>query len=244
MGSSPPASERGSVTAIRRDAAEGGGGEFRIRLVLTQTFRSLLARPGTFLLLSLLPALVLANVGDVGSIAQISEQLSDRTEWPHIFFFGLHVVWRGFIVVLALGMVAAFGTFRALSSSDVGFGEFLRPAWRRILALLGLAAVLAAVLAAGTFAEIFVRSIFGIQLVPDHHPSVTALLLLSLGTLALGAIHVLAIPALTMLSVSVPACVVELLGPMASMARSVRLTRGCRWKLFGILLFAGFIGGG
>ena len=40
---------------------------------------------------------------------------------------------------------------------------------------------------------------------------------------------------LTMLYVSVPACVVERLGPIKSMGRSARLTKGHRWKIFGLL---------
>jgi hypothetical protein len=40
---------------------------------------------------------------------------------------------------------------------------------------------------------------------------------------------------MTMLYVSVPACVVERLGPIKSMGRSARLTKGHRWKIFGLL---------
>jgi hypothetical protein len=45
---------------------------------------------------------------------------------------------------------------------------------------------------------------------------------------------------LTMLFVSAPVCVVERLGPFKSMGRSARLTKGNRWKIFG-LWFATFI---
>jgi len=37
-------------------------------------------------------------------------------------------------------------------------------------------------------------------------------------------------------AITVPACVVEKLGPVASMGRSARLTKGHRWKIFGTLL--------
>ena len=40
----------------------------------------------------------------------------------------------------------------------------------------------------------------------------------------------------TMLFVSMPACVVEKLGPFKAMGRSARLTKGHRWKIFGIWL--------
>src|SRR5262245_32352538 len=40
----------------------------------------------------------------------------------------------------------------------------------------------------------------------------------------------------TMLFVSTPACVVEHCGPFASMSRSSELTKGHRWKVFGVLV--------
>jgi hypothetical protein len=40
----------------------------------------------------------------------------------------------------------------------------------------------------------------------------------------------------TMLFVATPACVVERLDPFSSMERSARLTKGHRWKIFGLLL--------
>jgi hypothetical protein len=47
---------------------------------------------------------------------------------------------------------------------------------------------------------------------------------------------------LTMLFVTIPACVVERLGPIKSMGRSARLTKGHRWKIFG-LVFATLVVG-
>jgi hypothetical protein len=47
---------------------------------------------------------------------------------------------------------------------------------------------------------------------------------------------------MTMLFVTIPVCVVERLGPIKSMGRSARLTKGHRWKIFG-LVFATIIVG-
>jgi hypothetical protein len=47
----------------------------------------------------------------------------------------------------------------------------------------------------------------------------------------------------TMLLVSMPACVVEQLGPGKSMSRSKQLTKGHRWKIFGLWLLAMFVAG-
>jgi hypothetical protein len=48
---------------------------------------------------------------------------------------------------------------------------------------------------------------------------------------------------MTMLFVATPACVVERLGPIKSLGRSAQLTKGHRWKVFG-LWFLTIIGGG
>ena len=51
---------------------------------------------------------------------------------------------------------------------------------------------------------------------------------------------------MVMWAISVPACVVEGLGPVASLRRSSRLTKGHRWKIFGLvilLMIVNFIAG-
>ena len=47
---------------------------------------------------------------------------------------------------------------------------------------------------------------------------------------------------MSMLFVAMPACVVEKLGPLKSMGRSAQLTKGHRWKIFGLWL-ATIVGG-
>jgi hypothetical protein len=47
----------------------------------------------------------------------------------------------------------------------------------------------------------------------------------------------------TMLFVAMPACVVEQLGPVRAMGRSARLTKGHRWKIFGIWFAVLLVGG-
>jgi hypothetical protein len=48
---------------------------------------------------------------------------------------------------------------------------------------------------------------------------------------------------LLMWYVAVPVCVVEKMGPVRSLGRSRQLTKGCRWKLFGLMLLVGIVGG-
>ena len=55
----------------------------------------------------------------------------------------------------------------------------------------------------------------------------------------------LAIPGIiifTMTAITVPACVIERLGPLAAMSRSIALTKGHRWRILAIYLIE-FIGG-
>ena len=61
-----------------------------------------------------------------------------------------------------------------------------------------------------------------------------------------GATLLLVIPGIivfVMWSVSVPACVVDGLGPIASLSRSAELTKGYRWKVFGLILVLSLING-
>jgi hypothetical protein len=56
----------------------------------------------------------------------------------------------------------------------------------------------------------------------------------------------LVIPGLILLAmwyIATPACVVEQLGPLGSMRRSSQLTKGYRWKIFGLMLLLIIIGG-
>ncbi len=46
----------------------------------------------------------------------------------------------------------------------------------------------------------------------------------------------------TMWFVAIPVCVVERLGPISSLGRSRRLTKGHRWKILGLLLLLYLIG--
>jgi hypothetical protein len=47
---------------------------------------------------------------------------------------------------------------------------------------------------------------------------------------------------LTMWFVATPVCVVETLGPMRSMRRSSQLTKGHRWKIFGLIFLVAVVG--
>jgi uncharacterized membrane protein len=66
-----------------------------------------------------------------------------------------------------------------------------------------------------------------------------SLLVAILGTLAMIVLVVPGIIVWCMFAVAVPVCVVEGLGPRASMSRSSFLTKGNRWRIFGIFVVIG-----
>jgi len=75
-------------------------------------------------------------------------------------------------------------------------------------------------------------------------PAVIGVTLLSgfFGGIAAIALIFPAFMVMTMLYVATPACVVERLGPFASLSRSAVLTKGSRWRVFGMICVVGFIG--
>ncbi|HEX3502155.1 MAG TPA: hypothetical protein VHU22_02050 [Xanthobacteraceae bacterium] len=70
----------------------------------------------------------------------------------------------------------------------------------------------------------------------------TTICVIILYALAFIALVVPGLIVLTMLFVAIPACVVERLGPIKSMGRSARLTKGHRWKIFGLLSATTIVG--
>jgi hypothetical protein len=71
----------------------------------------------------------------------------------------------------------------------------------------------------------------------------TAFLTVLLGGLALLLLVVPALILLTMWYVAIPACVVEQTGPWMSLSRSAALTKGNRWKVFGMMTLVILISG-
>lgn len=49
---------------------------------------------------------------------------------------------------------------------------------------------------------------------------------------------------MTAWAMALPAASVERLGPVAALRRSMALTRGARWQVFGVILLVGIVGGG
>ena len=123
-------------------------------------------------------------------------------------------------VVIGLALLAAFGLSLLLASAAVSFGVAQDIGGRRFS--LG-------------------RSL-GVML--TRSPAILALALL-IGLYGMFALAFLIVPGaivFSVYSVAIPACMIEGLGPFQSMSRSAFLTKGNRWRIFGILC-ALYVGG-
>ena len=135
-----------------------------------------------------------------------------------------------FLLFSLLTATITFGTFQALRGRDVRVGDCLNRGLSRFLPVIGVS--IASGLAAGLALAIFLVPAF--MLSPQGPPAGG----LSLSTKIWIASGVMvAIVVIISLWVAVPATVVERKGVFASLRRSAELTRGCRWMVFGTLLF-------
>jgi len=132
----------------------------------------------------------------------------------------------GVIIVLSFTLVGQglllLGAFQRLRGQPLRVGQALQRVFARLAPLVGLSIVWGlAIILAMVFILMFVAMLtgligpFAIVLVP--------------------AVYALLAYILVVWAVIVPACLVEDLGPIASLIRSANLTKGYRWKIFGIM---------
>jgi hypothetical protein len=154
------------------------------------------------------------------------------------FFLLTAIAWSPFLLFLLLSLGAASG-------APAGAG---RGALAGVSALLwGVFSVLGqAVIFYGAFQQMLDRSFaIGESLkrgLARFFPIFGLLICLTLGV-GLGALLFI-IPGMilwVMWSVAAPVCVVEGAGPLASLSRSAALTKGHRWRIFGILFVIGIV---
>lgn len=158
-------------------------------------------------------ALVVSSTGDIGGLGTTAI---------------VAVVVAVMLFVLILYMLASctmvYGTFQVLRNRPVGVGDCIRRGLPAVPRVIGIAilSVLAFLLVGGLLA-------------------LPGFLILS-GSSMIGFVWMFAaflIPGLmiyTALWVAVPAAVVERTSVADSMRRSTNLTKGCRWRVFGVLL--------
>jgi hypothetical protein len=128
----------------------------------------------------------------------------------------------GFMLPVILQAVLTFGVFQFLRGHEVEPVRSVREGLSRILPVLGVA------LLTGLLILVVI---------------VVIVLLLQVGAIPALFLGILLIVIVCVFYVAVQVAVVEHLSPIRAMARSAWLTRGARWKIFGILLLIG-IGNG
>ena len=128
------------------------------------------------------------------------------------------------MVVFLLAYVAtagiAHGTFEALRGRKPRLGSCLRQGFNQFFPVLGVA-ILTLLALAGTMLPGTLIGVFG------GRGLLIFLVLLSLIPMCM---------VLTVLWVAIPACVVERPGVTESLGRSAALTKGNRWRVFGIIV--------
>jgi MFS family permease len=147
--------------------------------------------------------------------------------------------------VMGVEVVSFVGVKHPDPAASVRIGLLMMAA----VAFWGLAMMIAqAIVLYGTFQDMRGKPMrFGEAIVKGFARFFPILGLAICSLIAVGAGFVLLIiPGIifgVMFYVALPACVVERLGPIASMKRSIALTKGHRWKIFGILILIGLLSG-
>lgn len=182
------------------------------------------------------------SIGDV-----LSRTFSTLADKP-VFFFGLAAmtalpsavinagvlgpssmtllpVFCNMLLGLMIQGAIAYGVFSSLADQDPSWGEALARGFRRTfyLFLIGLImGLLVVALSAGFAMFIFVL----------RSAAILGFLLMLVAGAAM----------ICFWAVTIQACVVEQLGPIASFNRSAELTKGYRWHLFGLLVLIFVVG--
>lgn len=146
-----------------------------------------------------------------------------------------------FLIFFLAGVVASLPAFlliRRFGAEGIGIGmiEYL---W---LAICNAAVITPAAFQAIRGLPVSVGDALTIGLDRVIPVVLLEIITLLLAGLAMLALIVPGLILLTMWYVGTPACVIELTGPWASLKRSAQLTKGYRWKIFGLWLLLAFVG--
>lgn len=184
---------------------------FSVGDVLSRTISTLLDKPMLFFGLAAIAALPSTVVNSITFTSGFTAFIS--------FFLNL-------LFGLMIQGAMAYGVFISLAGNDPSWGEVVSRGFRHVLRMFlivlifGLLFILLSIVA--TMFIVFLKS--------GAFAVITALLMLV----------VMAIAACAW-AVTIPGCVVEQLGPIDSINRSAELTKGYRWRLFGLFVLV-FIG--
>jgi hypothetical protein len=210
-------------------ASINAGGDFRVGDVISRAWSVFTRNIFFFLAVPLLingiyfaVNFALVRFFTVLRFAAISPELAPASPWM-VVVASISILIL-FLCVYMIGQgVLLMGAFQRLRGEPLRVGTALRRTFARFLPLMALTVLLTLAMIAVVIGCSAVLWVLGFVLG-------RLVVVLMFGMLV--PIFMLAV----MWSVVVPACLVEGLGPIASMARSADLTRGYRWKISGIVL--------
>jgi MFS family permease len=197
-------------------------GDFRVGRVLNRT-SSVLSR-------NFLPFFIVTAIANLPGALLIKAATDLFTSSPEALVQGFVMLGLGLVLTIVLNVlcqaIVLYGAFQDMRGRPVKLLESLQVGLSRFFPLVGLGIVMLLV---------FLLAV------------VLAVAMTVLGGMILGIISwVLVLIAgmflITMWFAATPACVVERAGPIRSMSRSSQLTKGHRWKVFGLILLVVIVG--
>jgi hypothetical protein len=216
--------------SMQSNAGSPGGPRFSVGTVISTSLSVLFANIWSFLVIMLavgIPAAVLiggASMVMAASVAgagpQFSLQGGSATQALFVIFIAILAV----LAYLLIQAAMTYGALQSLRGRKAGIGACISSGLAALPRVFLAGLIFAAVLA---IAGIILAFILGA--IASDGSYVTGLV----GGLAIGAFFTYVV---IMFWVFVPAIVVERVGPVDAFARSMALTKGRRWAIFGILM--------
>jgi hypothetical protein len=205
-------------------ASINAGGDFRVGDVLSRAWSIF---TGNILFFLAVPFLINVVYVIVGAAIGIFVAIGAATTSPALLIVGAVIGGLFALCLYVFGQgVLLIGAFQRLRGEPLRVGVAVQHSMARVMPLIGLTLLAA-------LAMIGLMLVFG---------AVVWVVALALGRFAILSIviwlglFVLLFMLMIMWSVVVPACLVERLGPVQSLARSADLTKGYRWRITGIML--------
>jgi hypothetical protein len=212
------------MTNVPTTIARFAGNDFRIGQVINRGFSLLSRNFLIFVIVTMLAYLPTLLVHRSMATSAVGGPFSVGAPLVSAFLI--------FLLSLLSQAIVLYGAFQDLRGRPVRLGESLRIALGRFLPIIGMVLVVLVVAVLGFLLAAFLVKLLAAVLGALLTEIIAFVLVIG------GALYLLSV-----WFVGIPVCVVERLGPIASLLRSADLTKGHRWKIFGLGLLLLLVGG-
>ena len=227
---------------------EAPRGDFRVGRAITRAFGVLQRDFVKFFLIAaiitsptLIVNLVIASMTRGAGPALLGGSLARNAPTPQ---FGAGTLWAvglgslGVLILLTMltligQAVMLFGALQKMRSRDFGVGQSLKHGFARFFPILGAMILVGLALFLAVFASVLPFFVIARAMPPSSFGIIAGFLF---GVLTLVGVAVIMFFFICMWFVTLPACVLERTGPIRSLSRSAFLTKGHRWRVFGLIL--------